>query len=118
MESYGSFWVRRIFLLNELVPNSSRSTEERMLEEHDALIIRCPQLGGEIPFRYCRTLNENLPCRRIVVCWEFRVEISKFLGGHYSVDQIQCALAPPTQTRLDTILEIIEKAKETKEEGE
>jgi hypothetical protein len=27
-------------------------------------------------------------------------------------------LAPPTKTRLDTILEIIEKAKETKEEGE
>jgi len=118
MESYGPFWVRRIFLLNELVPNSSSSTEERMIEEHDALIIRCPQLGGEVPFRYCRTGNENLPCRRIMVCWEFRVEISRFLGEHYSVDKIQCALAPPTKTRLDTILEIIEKAKKTKGEGE
>ncbi|HUL30067.1 MAG TPA: hypothetical protein VLZ03_06385 [Thermodesulfobacteriota bacterium] len=89
-----------------------------MIEEHDTVIIRCPQLGGEIPFRYCRTVNENLPCRRILVCWEFRIEISKFLGEHYSVDQIQHALAPPTQTRLDTILELIEKAKETKEGGE
>ena len=118
IESYGPFWVRRIFLLNELVPNSSRSTEERMIEEHDALIIRCPQLGGEVPFRYCRTGDEDLPCRRILVCWEFRIEISKFLGEHYSVDQIQCALVPPTKTRLDTILELIEKAKKTKEEGE
>ena len=25
------------------------------IEEHDALIIYCPQLGGEIPFQYCRT---------------------------------------------------------------
>ena len=101
--------------MNELVPNSSKSTETPMIEEYDALVIRCPQLGGEVPFRYCRTVNENLPCRRIMVCWEFRVKISKFLGEHYSVDQIQCALAPPTKTRLDTILEIIEKVKETKD---
>jgi hypothetical protein len=89
-----------------------------MIEEHDALVIRCPQLGGDIPFRYCRTVNENLPCRKIMVCWEFRVDISKFLGQNYSVDQVQRALAPPTKTRLDTILEMIEKAKETEEEGE
>jgi hypothetical protein len=53
-----------------------------------------------------------------MVCWEFRIEISKFMGEHYSVDQIQCALTAPTKTRLDTILELIEKAKKTKDEGE
>ena len=88
------------------------------IEEHDALIIYCSQLGGEIPFRYCRIVNENLPCRKIMVCWEFRMEISKFLSEHYSIDEIQRALAPPTKTRLDTILELIEKAKHIKEEGE
>ena len=87
-----------------------------MIEEHDALIIRCPQLGGEVPFRYCRTVNQDLPCRRMMVCWEFRLEMPKFLREHYSMDQIQCALTPPNQTRLDTILEIVEKAKRTKEE--
>jgi hypothetical protein len=89
-----------------------------MIEEHDALIIHCLQLGGEVPFKYCRTMNEDLPCRRMMVCWEFRMEISKFLAEHYSIDQIQRALAPPTKTRLDTILELIEKAKRTKEEAE
>ena len=88
------------------------------LEENDAFIIYCPQLGGEIPFRYCRMVNEDLPCRRIMVCWEFRIEISKFLGEHYSMDQIHRALAPSTKTRLDTIFELIEKAKKIKEEGE
>jgi hypothetical protein len=89
-----------------------------MIEEHDALVIYCPQLGGEVPFKYCRTMNEDLPCRRMMVCWEFRMEISKFLAEHYSIDQIQRALAPPTKTRLDTILELIEKAKRIKEEAE
>jgi hypothetical protein len=88
------------------------------IEEHDALIIYCPQLGGEIPFRYCRMVNEDLPCRRIIVCWEFRIEISKFLGEHYSMDQIQRALAPPTKTRMEILIELIEKAKKIKEEGE
>jgi hypothetical protein len=89
-----------------------------MIEEYDALIIYCPQLGGEIPFRYCRTVNEDLPCLKIIVCWEFRIEISKFLGEYYSMEQIQHALTPPTKTRLDTILELIEKAKKINDEGE
>jgi hypothetical protein len=89
-----------------------------MIEEYDTLIIHCPQLGGEVPFHYCRTVNEDLPCGRMMVCWEFRIEISKFLGDHYSIDQIQKALTPSTKTRLETILELIEKAKKIKEEGE
>ena len=89
-----------------------------MIEEHDALITRCPQLGGEIPFKYCRTVNEDLPCQKIIICWEFRIEIGKFLNAHYSFEQIQRALAPPTKTRLETILELVEKAKKIKEEEE
>ncbi len=88
-----------------------------MINEHDDVMIRCPQLGGEVPFRYCRTINEDLPCRKILVCWEFRIEISKFLNEHFTAEQIQCALAPPTKTRLDTILELVARAKKNGEEG-
>ena len=88
-----------------------------MLEEHDGLIIRCPPLGGEVPFRYCRTVNEELPCRRMILCWGSRIEISKFLSEHYSIDQIQRALSPPTKSRVETIIELIEKAKKIKEAG-
>lgn len=88
-----------------------------MIEEHDTLMIYCPQLGGEVPFRYCRTVNADLPCRKIMVCWEFRIEISKFLGLHYSVEEIQSALKPPVKNRIETLLELIEKAKKVKEES-
>jgi hypothetical protein len=63
-------------------------------------------------------VNEKLPCRKIIICWEFRIEIGQFLNEHYSLDEIQLALAPPAKTRLDTILELIEKAKKIKGEGE
>jgi hypothetical protein len=85
--------------------------KEQLIEVHDTLTIRCPQLGGDVPFRYCRTFNEDLPCRRMMVCWEFRIDISKYLGEHYSMDQIQRALETPTKTKIETILELIEKAK-------
>jgi hypothetical protein len=88
-----------------------------MIEEHDASMIYCPQLGGEVPFRYCRTVQEDLPCQRIIICWEFRIRLSEFLGQHYSTDQIRRALAPPIEIRLDTILALIEKAKKIKEGG-
>ena len=85
-----------------------------MIEVHDSLIIHCPQLGGEIPFQYCRTVNETLPCRRIIPCWEFRIGISQFLNEHYSVGELQRVLSPPTKTRIETILDLIEQAKSTK----
>ena len=80
---------------------------------YDDLIIHCSQLGGEIPFRYCRTVNENLPCRRIISCWEFRMDIMQFLSEHYSTEEVQRVLSPPTKTRIETILDLIEEAKKT-----
>jgi len=86
-----------------------------MIEEYDALVIACAQLG-EVPFRYCRTVNDDLPCRRIIVCWESRIEIVRFLNENYSFGEIQRVLASPTKSRVETIIELIEKAKKAKEE--
>lgn len=85
-----------------------------MIETNDALMIHCPQLGGEIPFRYCRTVNDNLPCRRIISCWEFRTDIALFLKEHFSVDEMQRILTPPSKTRIETLLDLIEEAKKMK----
>jgi len=51
-----------------------------------------------------------------MVCWEFRIEIAKFLSDHYSIDQVQWALWPPEKSRIETIVELIEQAKKVKEE--
>jgi len=89
-----------------------------MINLHDPLVTYCPLLGGEIPFRYCRTANENLPCRRTLSCWELRVNIEQFLRDNYSVDQLDRAFSPPTKTRIETILELVEKAKKQRDEAE
>jgi hypothetical protein len=116
-EAYGPFWACGLFICLTLCQIPQSLTESTMIEENDSLIIRCPQLGGEVPFRYCRTTNEDFPCRKIIICWEFRLEIGKFLSEHYTVDEIQRALAPPSKSRLETIIELVEKAKKIKDEG-
>ena len=85
-----------------------------MIDVHDSFVIHCIQLGGEIPFRYCRTVNQDLPCRRIVSCWEFRMDIVSFLNDHYSAEELQNIFSPPAKTRIETILELIEQAKKLK----
>ena len=85
-----------------------------MIEEHDAFVNYCPPLGGEVPFRYCRIVNGDLPCRTIIACWEFRVETSKFLGEHYSMDQIQRALASPPRRGSIPFLRLSKKQRRLK----
>jgi hypothetical protein len=88
--------------------------KKKMMEIYDDRVIHCPQLGGEVPFRYCRTVNETLPCRKIIPCWEFRMDIVQFLNDHFSSDEMQRFLAPPAKTRVETILDLIEQAKKIK----
>jgi hypothetical protein len=82
-----------------------------MIEINDSLMIHCPQLGGEIPFSYCRTVNDALPCRKVIACWELRMDIAQFLKDHFSIDEMQRFLAPPAKTKIETLLDLIEKAK-------
>jgi hypothetical protein len=51
-----------------------------------------------------------------MVCWELKIAIEKFLNEHYSIDEIQRTFTPPSKTRVETILELIEKAKKIKED--
>jgi hypothetical protein len=82
------------------------------LEAHDSLVIRCPQLGGEAPFRYCRTVQEGLPCRRVSACWCTLFDIDPFLRDHYAEDILRDATAPAARSRLEMILELVEKVRE------
>jgi hypothetical protein len=84
-----------------------------MDERFDDLTIYCVQLGGEIPFRYCRTVQDGLPCRRVLSCWEFRIEITRFLHENYSPEGLHQAFSPSPRTRIETIVDLVEKAKRT-----
>ncbi len=65
---------------------------------------RCPQLGGPVPFGYCRRMNRGLPCAQVVACWAGMFEIADFLLQHYSEEDIKKALSSPKEGRWAKIL--------------
>ncbi len=80
-------------------------------EDHDKEVIRCPRLGGEVPFSYCRTLQDGMPCDRVVICWELVFDIGTFLQEHYTPAEIKKFLNPTPKDKMSTLLDIIEQAK-------
>jgi len=84
-------------------------------EQHDDKPIRCPRLGGEVNFKYCRTMNDRLPCRLIAGCWQTQIDIDTFLRDHYSPEELDRIFAPP-KPKVETLLELIEKSKKVKTE--
>jgi len=79
-----------------------------MDEKYDNQTIRCPRIGGEVIFKYCRTSGEPF-CRIIINCWATRIDIGSFLAENYSPEIIQKSLKPsPKTSRLARILSAAE----------
>jgi hypothetical protein len=73
---------------------------------------RCPMLGGPVHFGYCRTMNEGVPCARVLGCWLQRLPLVEFLKANYSPEELQRALSAKTKGRLERMIEAVEHAPE------
>ena len=77
---------------------------------HDRRRRRCPMLGHDVPFSYCRAPARDLPCRRIFDCWWETFDVRAFLERHFSEDDVARILAPP-KDKAATLIELIERAR-------
>lgn len=78
---------------------------------YDELIAYCRMLGHEVPFRYCRTVNANLPCRNVIDCWSGSFDVADYIAREYlPSEQDQIFKQPPH--KLTTIVTLIQKARE------
>jgi hypothetical protein len=83
-----------------------------VIGRYDNKPIRCPRIGGEINFKYCRLENKGLPCRWITGCWQSGPDVERFLREHYTDEELAKAFAPP-KPRMQSLLELVEAAKKT-----
>jgi hypothetical protein len=88
-----------------------------LIEQHDDIMIRCPRVGGDVNFMFCRSENNMLPCRFIVGCWQMQIDINKFLEDHYSNEELDRIFAPP-KPKIQSLVGLIEKAKEVKQKND
>ncbi len=80
------------------------------IDQYDSLELRCLKLGGQVPFKYCRTVDKPF-CARIISCWATRMDIGTFLAGNFSPEQIQSCLETKQPTKLEQIFKTIDKIK-------
>lgn len=79
--------------------------------DFNTLIIRCPRLGGEVTFAYCRQEQGALPCSRTLICWQSRFSVDEYLRGIMSEEDMNRCFAGPPKGKLSQILEMAEEAK-------
>ena len=87
-----------------------------MLNEHDQDVHpRCPRLGHELTFGYCRQETHGKPCRLILSCWWERFDVRSFLQANLpeeAMAQVERANTAPPPSKVLSLLEMVQQAKE------
>ena len=67
-------------------------------------------LGHAVPFQYCRTASEAMPCRKIKDCWFEKLPVEAYMEEHFKPEELEKIFAPPAP-KMSSLLDLIEKAK-------
>ena len=80
----------------------------------DEQTIRCPRLGHQISFSFCRHENKGLPCFKTLDCWHTVFPVEAHLRAELTPEQWEASLNRPLKPKIASLLELIEAAKKIK----
>ncbi len=84
----------------------------------DEVEVRCPRLGGEVTFGYCRQLSEGgLPCNRALICFELKFPVAEYFKRVLKEETFRRIFLDPEESRYDKILRTFAEATERVEKG-
>ena len=86
------------------------SIQECPLERYDEQNNYCRMLGHYIPFKYCRTQQNGMPCAKILDCHFERIPIQEFINKHYSEAE-QTTIFKQQPPKMTSILQLVAQAK-------
>jgi len=78
---------------------------------NDHLEIRCPRLGGEVTFSYCEKEQGDLPCARIIACWQPYFPVEFYLRRRLTETEWHRCFHQSPKDKVTTLIELIEAAK-------
>ncbi|MCX5812197.1 MAG: hypothetical protein NT178_06595 [Proteobacteria bacterium] len=67
--------------------------------------IYCTQLGMVIDITYCISVNDGLPCRNTIGCWENRIDIHVFLKENFTPNDLKKAFSNLPKSKIERIIE-------------
>ena len=85
--------------------------QDAMNTTNDKKTRRCPRLGHEVTFSYCREPGEDTPCFKIIDCWWEIFDIKAFMEENYSKEVLEKLTAPPKPKAI-SLLEMIKEAED------
>ena len=86
-------------------------TDHDVTAHDERMHYRCPFLGGQVPFRHCRTTDHGMPCARIVACWEHVFDVRAFLAAHYDPAELEARWRRPRKDKRLTLVDLIRQAR-------
>jgi len=79
----------------------------------DQLGLRCPRLGGQVTFHYCRTSSDDHSvCWKIFDCWWEIFDVVKYLQKCLPEDKFQALADTRPRPKIASLVELIEQAKQ------
>jgi hypothetical protein len=81
-----------------------------MKTEHDQKITRCPKLGDEITFAYCLKEAGDLPCFRIILCWQAAFDAASVLKETLTHEQWERLIHARPKNKMESLLDLIQQA--------
>lgn len=87
------------------------------VEAHDQRRRRCPRLGHEITFGYCRTTESNTPCAKILDCWFETFDVADWARKNLPADVLE-GLTQPPKPKMLSLVEMIRQAQRRTGQGD
>jgi hypothetical protein len=81
------------------------------MNAYDHLEIRCPRLGHELNFSYCRREAGDLPCHRTIQCWQAFFPVEAYLRENMSAAEEERFFRQIPGNKMTTLIDLIEQAK-------
>ena len=94
--------------------NEATEPKPTLIDHDQDVLLRCPRLGHEINFGYCRQETRSKPCRLILDCWWERFDVRTFLRTHLPEEvmaAVEKASSSPPPAKMMSLLDLMEQTK-------
>ena len=79
--------------------------------ETERLERRCPRLGGDVAFGYCKVCGEGkTPCFKVFDCWWERFDVVAHMQACLSPDVFETLSDSRPQPKMTSLLDLIRQA--------
>ncbi len=87
------------------------AVERQNTPPNDDYQIRCPRLGHQISFSYCRLENMGSPCFKTLDCWHEHFPVEEYLRKELPSGQWEGTFGGPPKPKMLSLVEMIEQAR-------